>query len=76
MGFNLDALDCIIRGVFMCCKKREFETGKEKQMKIKVIIHEAEEDGYWVELPAIPGSATQEMSLDRHKVKAEGLVRD
>lgn len=28
-------------------------------MKIKVIIHEAEEGGYWAEAPAIPGCATQ-----------------
>jgi predicted RNase H-like HicB family nuclease len=28
-------------------------------MKIKVIIHEAEEGGYWAEVPSIPGCATQ-----------------
>jgi len=28
-------------------------------MKIKVIIHEAEEGGYWAEVPAISGCATQ-----------------
>jgi len=28
-------------------------------MKVKVVIHEAEEGGYWAELPAIPGCATQ-----------------
>lgn len=28
-------------------------------MKLKVIIHEAEEGGYWAEVPAISGSATQ-----------------
>ena len=28
-------------------------------MKIKVIIHEAEEGGLWAEVPAIPGCATQ-----------------
>lgn len=28
-------------------------------MKIKVIIHDAEEGGYWAEVPAIPGCATQ-----------------
>ncbi len=27
-------------------------------MKIKVIVHEAEEGGYWAEVPAIPGCAT------------------
>ena len=28
-------------------------------MKIKVIVHEAEEGGYWAEVPAISGCATQ-----------------
>ncbi len=28
-------------------------------MKLQVIIHEAEEGGYWAEVPAIPGCATQ-----------------
>ncbi|MBN1619555.1 type II toxin-antitoxin system HicB family antitoxin [candidate division WOR-3 bacterium] len=28
-------------------------------MKIKVIIHEAEEGGFWAEVPSIPGCATQ-----------------
>ena len=27
-------------------------------MKLKIIIHEAEEGGYWAEIPAIPGCAT------------------
>ena len=33
-------------------------------MKIKVIIHEAEEGGYWAEVPAIPGCATQGDTFD------------
>jgi predicted RNase H-like HicB family nuclease len=28
-------------------------------MKLKIIIHQAEEGGYWAEVPAIPGCATQ-----------------
>lgn len=28
-------------------------------MKIKTIIHKAEEGGYWAEVPSIPGCATQ-----------------
>ena len=28
-------------------------------MRIKVVVHEAEEGGYWAEVPAIPGCATQ-----------------
>jgi predicted RNase H-like HicB family nuclease len=28
-------------------------------MKIKVLVHEAEEGGYWGEVPALPGCASQ-----------------
>ena len=28
-------------------------------MRIRVIVHKAEEGGYWAEVPSIPGCATQ-----------------
>lgn len=28
-------------------------------MKLNVIVHQAEEGGFWAEVPAIPGCATQ-----------------
>ena len=33
-------------------------------MKIKAIIHEAEEGGYWAEVPSLPGCATQGETLE------------
>ena len=33
-------------------------------MKLKAILHEAEEGGYWAEVPAIPGCATQGDTLE------------
>ena len=33
-------------------------------MKIKVVIHEAEEGGYWAEVPAIPACATEGESME------------
>jgi predicted RNase H-like HicB family nuclease len=33
-------------------------------MKVKAIVHEAEEGGYWAEVPAIPGCATQGDTYD------------
>jgi predicted RNase H-like HicB family nuclease len=33
-------------------------------LKIKVVVHEAEEGGYWAEVPAITGCATQGDTLD------------
>lgn len=38
-------------------------------MKIKVVVHEAEEGGFWAEVPAIPGCATQGETMD-------GLLRN
>ena len=33
-------------------------------MKIKVVVHEAEEGGYWAEVPAIPGCATRGETME------------
>ncbi|HAZ31524.1 MAG TPA: HicB family protein [Dehalococcoidia bacterium] len=33
-------------------------------MKLKVVVHEAEEGGYWAEVPSILGCATQGDSFD------------
>ena len=33
-------------------------------MKIKAIVHDAEEGGYWAEVPAIPGCATQGETME------------
>jgi predicted RNase H-like HicB family nuclease len=33
-------------------------------MTLKAIIHEAEEGGYWAEVPALPGCVTQGDSVD------------
>lgn len=33
-------------------------------MKIKVVVHESEEGGFWAEVPAIPGCASQGETMD------------
>ena len=33
-------------------------------MKLKAIIHEAEEGGFWAEVPALPGCVTQGDTLE------------
>ena len=33
-------------------------------MKIKVVIHEAEEGGFWAEVPALPGCVSQGESFE------------
>jgi predicted RNase H-like HicB family nuclease len=35
------------------------KTGGDYLMKLEALIHEAEEGGYWAEIPAVPGCATQ-----------------
>ncbi len=33
-------------------------------MKLKVIIHTAEEGGFWAEVPALPGCVTQAETME------------
>ena len=33
-------------------------------MKIKIIVHQAQEGGYWAEVPALPGCVTQGETYD------------
>jgi predicted RNase H-like HicB family nuclease len=33
-------------------------------MKIKAIVHDAEEGGFWAEVPAIPGCASQGETME------------
>jgi predicted RNase H-like HicB family nuclease len=33
-------------------------------MKLDIVVHEAEEGGFWAEIPSIPGCATQGDSLE------------
>jgi predicted RNase H-like HicB family nuclease len=33
-------------------------------VKLKAVIHEAEEGGYWAEVPALPGCVTQGETID------------
>jgi len=33
-------------------------------MKIKTVIHSAEEGGYWAEVPALPGCITEGETID------------
>jgi predicted RNase H-like HicB family nuclease len=37
---------------------------KKVFMKLKIIIHNAEEGGFWAEVPALPGCVTQGENMD------------
>jgi len=47
-------------------------------VKLEIVIHEAEEGGYWAEAPSIPGCATQgdtyEELLDNIHEAVEGCL--
>lgn len=43
-------------------------------MKIKVVVHEAEEGGYWAEVPAISGCATQGETLEELLANVHGAI--
>ncbi len=41
-------------------------------MKLKAIVHEAEDGGYWAEVSAIPGCATQGDTMDARQFARGG----
>jgi len=43
-------------------------------MKIKSVVHEAEEGGFWAEVPALPGCATQGETLDELLANLRGAI--
>ena len=45
-------------------RTRFFEVCWRWGMKIKIVVHEAGEGGFWAEVPAIPGCATQGDSME------------
>ena len=42
-------------------------------MKIKAIIHSAEERGYWAEVPALPGCITEGETMEEVMTNLKGL---
>jgi predicted RNase H-like HicB family nuclease len=43
-------------------------------MKIKIVVHEAEEGGFWAEVPAIPGCATEGETMDELMVNLRDAI--
>ena len=44
-------------------------------MKLRAVFHEAEEGGYWAEVPALPGCMTQGETLEELKQNLEEAVQ-
>ena len=47
------------RGIFGRLSSGMWAEGFDRAMKLKVVIREAEERGFWAQVPFIPGCATQ-----------------
>ena len=43
-------------------------------MKLKVVVHKAEEGGFWAEVPALPGCLTQGETLDEVTAMAKDAI--
>ena len=43
-------------------------------MNIRAIVHEAEEGGFWAEVPALPGCVTQGETLDEIRVNIKEAI--
>ncbi len=43
-------------------------------MTLKAIVHNAEEGGFWAEVPALPGCLTQAETLDELKVNLREAI--
>ena len=43
-------------------------------MKIHVIVHRAEEGGFWAEVPSIPGCATQAETMDELRINLREAI--
>lgn len=43
-------------------------------MTLKVIVHEAEEGGFWAEVPSLPGCFTQAETLEDLRARAKESI--
>jgi predicted RNase H-like HicB family nuclease len=43
-------------------------------MTLKVIVHPAEEGGFWAQVPALPGCVTQTETLDELKANLREAI--
>lgn len=44
-------------------------------MNIKIVVHTAEEGGYWAEVPALPGCVSQGETLDELMVNVREAIQ-
>ena len=44
-------------------------------MKIKAIVHQAEEGGYWAEVPALPGCITEGDTIEELEINLKDAIQ-
>ena len=44
---------------------REYPASRRGAVKLNVVVHQADEGGYWAEVPSIPGCATQGDTMEK-----------
>jgi predicted RNase H-like HicB family nuclease len=42
--------------------------------QLEIVVHEAEEGGYWAEVPALPGCMTQDETMDEVMTNAREAI--
>ena len=57
-----------------CCTTFEKLKVRVMYMKYKVIIHKAEEGGYWAEVPALPGCFSQGDTVEEVKANIKEAI--
>jgi len=50
-------------------------SGRKLRVAYTVILHEAEEGGYWLEVPALPGCFSQGESVDKALENGRDAIR-
>ena len=59
---------------FKCCTTFKKLKVRVMYMKYKVIIHKAEEGGYWAEVPALPGCFSQGDTVEEVKANIKEAI--
>ena len=54
---------------------RRLRKGAIQAMQVKVVVHEAEEGGFWAEVPALPGCVSQGESMDERLANVREAIQ-
>ncbi len=48
--------------------------GRSQKVTFQVIVHKAEEKGYWAEVPSLPGCATQGETMEELEFNVKDAI--